>query len=85
MKQKRNERRNCRVLDAMGRILFACDKVMDDRSNGATALSCSIQEAKRIYLVWYLCGRSWRDPSCIHRNPLFGSSAILNGSRWGWK
>lgn len=39
------------VLDSTERILFASDKVMDDQSDGATALSSSIREAKRIYLV----------------------------------
>jgi hypothetical protein len=35
----------------MKRILFVCDKVMDDRPDGATALSSRIREAKGIYLV----------------------------------
>jgi hypothetical protein len=38
-------------LDSMRRILFVCDKVMDGRPDGATALNSSIREAKRIYLV----------------------------------
>lgn len=39
------------ALDSMKRILFVCDKVMNDRPDGATALSSRIREAKRIYLV----------------------------------